>query len=147
MKSPGTVNFTLAEFVATSHQIRNELPESLYPAAQRTLEMLQRVRNLIGQPLIITSGYRCPALNTVVGGVTSSDHMDAEAADVISPAFGTPLQLAQVIESKIDSLGIGQLIYEITPRTSWVHLSIRLNKRNRIITANNGRYFQGVRAK
>jgi uncharacterized protein YcbK (DUF882 family) len=47
------------------------------------VQVLQRARNHVGRPLIIVSGFRCPAGNAKVGGIRKSRHLLADAADVI----------------------------------------------------------------
>jgi uncharacterized protein YcbK (DUF882 family) len=39
------------------------------------LEMLDEVREIVGEPIIITSGFRTPAHNESAGGVESSSHL------------------------------------------------------------------------
>jgi zinc D-Ala-D-Ala carboxypeptidase len=133
-------NFTLAEFVATQHRrIDNTLPTALVPQATGTLAMLERIRAALSEiaghdvPLIISSGYRCPALNAAVGGSASSDHLKALAADWIAPAFGTPHTVCKALAPRIDALGIGQVIHEFG---RWVHTSSRMPAlaKNRVIT-------------
>ena len=43
---------------------------------------LQQLRDRIGKPISITSGYRCPAHNRAVGGATQSQHLTGKAADI-----------------------------------------------------------------
>lgn len=43
--------------------------------------MLQRIREHFGRPIIISSGYRCVAHNTKVGGASRSFHISGMAAD------------------------------------------------------------------
>lgn len=43
---------------------------------------LEELRARIGRPLIVNSGYRCPAHNATVGGHGESLHMSGRAADV-----------------------------------------------------------------
>lgn len=49
-----------------------------------TLNVLQPLRDGLGMPVIISSGYRCPQLNAdpAVGGAPSSQHVKGEAADI-----------------------------------------------------------------
>lgn len=42
---------------------------------------LQPVRDLLGHPIRISSGYRCPDVNRLVGGSQTSQHVRGEAAD------------------------------------------------------------------
>lgn len=125
-----TPHFTLAEFcrsdVAARKRIDNTLPPELMPAALRTLEMLERIRaHLSGVarrdvPIIISSGYRCPALNRAIGSSSTSDHPWAAAADWTAPSFGTPKAVCDALAPMIGHLGIGQLIYEWA---QWIHTS------------------------
>lgn len=47
------------------------------------LEGLQRMRDMIGKPIRITSGYRCYEHNVAVDGAENSMHMWGKAADVV----------------------------------------------------------------
>jgi hypothetical protein len=143
-------HFTLEEFVATEHRgIDNALPPNLLQVAKDTCAMLERIRTFLSQkagrdiPIVVTSGYRCPALNSVVGSRPTSDHPKAMAADWIAPAFGDPFKLAATLAPAVDDLGIGQLIYEFG---SWVHTSTRKPDKlvNRIISIGKAGTFVGV---
>lgn len=46
------------------------------------MDTLQRLRDLLGKPLLITSAYRSPAHNKRVGGAKRSKHLEAIAFDV-----------------------------------------------------------------
>jgi hypothetical protein len=143
-----TDNFYLSEFTKSETAdrlgINNTPPEYAINNLRRVAELLQVLRNKIGKPIIINSGYRSPELNARIGGAQNSDHMRGEAADIICPAFGTPQELARfILASKVP---FGQLIWEGT----WVHLSIREPDKafNKVLTAKfvNGRatYTQGI---
>ena len=135
-----TQHFTLAELTKSSTAERLELdntpPPEVLPALTRTAEMLERIRSTLGVRVTVTSGYRAWAVNKAVGGVTTSDHAQGRAADIVAPRYGTPLQIARALAPLVDVLGIGQLIYERFGSTSWVHVSTRVpDKRvNRVIT-------------
>ena len=45
-------------------------------------EVLQPLRDYVGAPVVINSGYRCPKLNEAVGGVKTSQHCSGEACDI-----------------------------------------------------------------
>lgn len=140
-------HFTLAEFTASgmakARGIDNTLPPELLPNARATAEMLERIREVLAAragytvPLLLSSGYRCPALNLAVGSSSTSDHPRAQAADWSASSFGTPLQICRVLAPLVIVLGIGQLIYECpSPGRRWVHTSTRLPEKqvNRVIT-------------
>ena len=46
------------------------------------LEKLIKIREDLGRPMIITSGYRHPAHNSAIGGVKDSPHVYGKAVDV-----------------------------------------------------------------
>lgn len=103
----------------------------------RTARMLENVRaHLGGVGITITSGYRGPALNKAVGGATSSDHSQGLAADIVAPSFGTPYEIAKALAPHIDVRGIDQVIYEVSRKSHWVHISARVPDRvvNLVIT-------------
>lgn len=57
------------------------MPSKLDGNLLRLAQRLQRLRNVLGQPITIHSGYRSPAHNRAVDGVPNSRHLTAEAAD------------------------------------------------------------------
>lgn len=81
-----TTNFTLEEFensvTANKYKINNKIPNDLMTNVLQLAQLLQKVRDEFGQAIIVNSGYRCPALNTKVGGAKNSDHKYAAAADI-----------------------------------------------------------------
>ena len=135
-----TQHFTLAELTAstTAQRLRldNTPPPELVPRLVRTAEMLERIRATLGVPVIVTSGYRAPAVNRAVGGVTSSDHMQGHAADIVAPGYGTATQIARTLAPLVSTLGIGQLALEGVKGKQWVHVSTRVPDKpaNRVIT-------------
>ena len=116
-------HFSLAELTtsetAARRGIDNTPPPSALANLVRLAGALETIRALIGQPIIVTSGYRSPIVNELVNGATDSAHISGRAADIIAPAFGSPLQLARAIEAA--GLPLDQIIYEFG---RWVHVSI-----------------------
>ena len=135
-----TNHFTLAELTNSSTAQRlglsNAAPPEIVPRLVRTAEMLERIRATLGVPVIVTSGYRAPAVNRAVGGVTSSDHMQGHAADIVAPRYGTATQIARTLAPLVSVLGIGQIILEGVKGKQWVHVSTRVPDKpaNRVIT-------------
>ena len=56
-------------------------------ADPRLLSLLERIREILGVPVVINSGYRCPAHNKRVGGVDNSYHTQGLAADIRCPSM------------------------------------------------------------
>ena len=133
-------HFTLQELTASSTATRlrldNTPPPELLPRLVLVAEMLERIRSTLQAPVIVTSGYRGRAVNAAVGGVTSSDHTQGHAADIVAPGYGTPYQIAKTLAPLVSVLGIGQLILEGIGGKQWVHVSTRVPEKtaNRVIT-------------
>ena len=82
-----TKHFTLEEFTRSStakaRGIDNTVPDKLIPALRNLCErVLEPLREQVREPVIISSGYRSPALNRAVGGSNTSQHMKGEACDI-----------------------------------------------------------------
>ena len=82
-----TKHFTLEEFTRSStakaRGIDNTVPEKLIPALRNLcVTVLEPLREQAKEPVKISSGYRCPELNRVVGGKNTSQHMKGEACDI-----------------------------------------------------------------
>ena len=126
-------HFTLAEFIesatAKKNGIANIPPESVDKFAAEFCErILEPIRDQFG-PVAITSGYRCPALNSLVGGVADSDHQWTE--DRIAADFQTPeADLGKVFDwIRLDSgLPFDQVIREHGSGSGGdcIHISYRL---------------------
>ncbi|MGE0497043.1 MAG: D-Ala-D-Ala carboxypeptidase family metallohydrolase [Ramlibacter sp.] len=135
-----TAHFTLAELTASAKArqlgLDNTPAPELLPRLILLAELLERIRATLGVPVTVTSGYRCPRLNTAVGGVTSSDHTQGHAADIVAPGYGTPHAVATLLAPLVSTLGIGQLILEGIKGKQWVHVSTHTPERaaNRVIT-------------
>ena len=77
-------NFTLEEMVATSHKGLQDTPtlEVVQNLQKLCVLVLQPLRDTIGAPVYINSGYRSKRLNARVGGVPNSRHLQGRAADI-----------------------------------------------------------------
>ena len=133
-------HFTLAELIASNKAaalgIDNTPAPELLPRLVLCAEMLERIRSTLGVRITVTSGYRCQPLNRAVGGVTSSDHTQGHAADIVAPGYGSPYEIAKALAPLVSVLGIGQLILEGIGGKRWVHVSTHVPEKisNRVIT-------------
>lgn len=107
-------NFTVAEF-ASKDGSRAVIINPALP------EYLQKARDHFGKPLIITSGYRTTAHNIKVGGVSNSQHVFGNAADVYIPGVPVLELYDYLCEISGNSCGIG--IYD-----TFVHFDVRTTK-------------------
>lgn len=93
--------------------------ESVENIHRLCVTVLEPARKLLGKPICITSGFRCPALNTKVNGKPNSQHMKGLAADI---------QCSGSLETLFDILAINpnidQLLFEDNGKRKWIHVSI-----------------------
>lgn len=126
-----TEHFTLDEFTRSSTasrlKIDNSVPDELIPNVQLTATKLELVRAALGKPIIITSGYRCPALNARVGGVSTSAHTKGLAVD-FRCAYGTPRQICQ----RLIDAGV-QFDKMIQEHDQWVHIGFSPTHNRQIV--------------
>jgi hypothetical protein len=134
-------NFTLDELIysstaKTQHIINAPGTGEVCNLCALVHHVLQPLRDAMGEAVKIGSGYRCPQLNKVVGGVRSSQHMNGEAADLcIDGDFLKGKRWFQWIKDHCD---FDQLIWEHNAKGSyWVHVSYRADGRNRKQVINN----------
>lgn len=146
-----SANFALGEMIrsqtAARKGIRN-VPGQSEVAALRLLceKVLQPVRDHYDRPVIVTSGYRSPRLNTSIGGSASSQHCKGEAADFTVSGVSN-IEVCRWIER---NLNYDQLIYEFGER-GWIHCSYSAHRmRNMELSAKRiggrTRYLPGLRA-
>ena len=75
--------FSLREMTRTSTGIANVPSDDAYANLGRLVStLLDPLRNDLGQPVRVTSGYRSPEVNAAVGGSRTSRHMLGLAADI-----------------------------------------------------------------
>jgi hypothetical protein len=124
-------NFYLDEFtasnVAEKQGIKNAPDdEAIENLTALCVHVLQPVRNSVGKPICISSGYRSTKLNEAVGGVPASQHVKGEAADIYCSGMR-----ARDLFALIQKLGIAfdQLI--LYP--SMVHVSFSEGKNRGMI--------------
>ena len=122
-------NFTLEELIRSNTAERmgiDNVPKDekvVENLRSLCLEVLQPLRDYVGAPVHINSGYRCPELNMAVGGVKNSQHCRGEAADIriVSPKQGR--EWAAWIE---DNCRFDQMLLERNKNGAvWLHVSCK----------------------
>lgn len=112
-------HFNLSEFfrssTAAENGIKNEPSIDERATIVRNINLLvdnvlDPVRDMVDAPIIITSGYRSPQVNRLVGGVDNSQHMSGCAADFHVMGF-TPSMMLGVFFYILNRLKYDQLIY------------------------------------
>jgi zinc D-Ala-D-Ala carboxypeptidase len=120
-----TSSFTLKELVHSTTAIRNGINNNAPPEVVRNLtylcqHVLEPLREHMGCPIKVSSGYRSPELNKLVKGSKSSQHMEGKAADLV--VHGRNQEMFMFI---LQYLPFDQLIWEFGTdgEPDWVHVS------------------------
>lgn len=97
------------------------------------ISTLQAIRDDFEAPIKITSGYRCPAHNKAVGGVSNSAHCRGIACD-IKPASGhlsnnPQMDLDRLLKSVHNVMGdTGGIGHYPRRNGGWIHIDVRAKK-------------------
>lgn len=115
-----STHFTLDELTHTDHrEIDNTPTQTEIDNLQRLANFLEEVKTALGgKPVMISSGFRCKALNDAVGSKDSSQHRIGAACDFRVPGM-TPDEVVRAIIAS--DLGFDQVIREFD---RWTHISV-----------------------
>lgn len=111
-------NFTSNEFQCPCKKCVDQFID------QKLIDKLQKVRDIYGKSVTVTSGYRCPEHNAAVGGKVGSAHMSGLAVD-ISPSLLTLDELDDLYEicyNEFDNIGDGR-------SKKFIHVDVREPKK------------------
>lgn len=119
-------HFTLAEMVASGEAIRRGIDNTPTDAVVTNLEalcqnVLEPLRRHVGC-VRVSSGYRSPELNKVVGGAANSQHLRGEAADLHCSSLD---QARRWFDFIVQHLDFDQLLLErrLSNGCCWLHVS------------------------
>ena len=120
--------FELSEFIASSEAKKRGIDntpsfEVVDHLSELCGKILDPLRASYGKPITVTSGYRCPKLNQVVGGVATSAHKTGYGADLqtrdLDGFMKFLVEWLRATKTKFD-----QVLFEKKGKTRWVHVSL-----------------------
>ena len=120
--------FSINELTSSATALREGIDNRPSKCAYHLLhvlvdQLLDPIREAWGEPIVVSSGYRCKQLNALVGGVKNSHHILGCAADIIAGNRADHRKLFKMIQ-KMQQEGrikFTQLIWEGNGR--WIHVS------------------------
>lgn len=137
--------FTWEEFehsdTAKRLGIDNSIPIELAPAARALVKhTLDPFRKLLRAPLRLSSGFRCPELNSAIGGAPNSQHKRGEAVDCFT-SLSSQEAVQKLVRSRIP---FDQAIWYDRERGGHMHISYSSthNRRQVLHATKGGGYVQ-----
>jgi zinc D-Ala-D-Ala carboxypeptidase len=131
-----TEHFTLESMLRSQTATRCGYTEQFTPSAEITenlqelcVHILEPLRISLGKPVYVSSGWRCPRLNTRKKGAKNSQHLLGQAADIEVEGM-TNAEIITTIK-KLE-LPFDQLIEEFH---QWIHVSYGPRNRRELLTA------------
>ena len=128
-------HFTLGEMCKTSVKYKNVPNEVQVENLKRLCSWLEMLRSEWNRrygegndPIIINSGFRSEAVNNVIGGVATSNHLTGCAADIRVAGMEQLIRYATILldvsnQSRED---FDELLLEYSPRGGyWLHFAVR----------------------
>lgn len=121
-------HFTLEELTRSATASANKIANIPSQAEKDWLQylcvnVLEPLRQHMKRPISISSGYRCPKLNTLVGGVAKSQHQYGQAADIriLNKEDGDKI-FAYLKSNKF----VSKALYERSKSTGarWIHVAV-----------------------
>jgi uncharacterized protein YcbK (DUF882 family) len=127
-------HFKLEELCKTKTGIENVPNEAQVENLKRLCRWLEQLRrrwnNLYGEgddPIIINSGFRSPAVNKAVGGVSTSNHLTGCAVDIRCIGMEQALRYAAILLdiSDLNREDYDELLIEQKRNVIWIHFAVR----------------------
>lgn len=121
-------NFSLQELTVSELAARNgwDNSPSEYELEnlKRLAQMLEKVRALLGKPIIINSAFRSKQVNDAVGSRDSSQHRIGCAADIRVPSMNPDQVCRTIIASNIEYDQIIREFWDPEKGGGWTHISV-----------------------
>jgi D-alanyl-D-alanine dipeptidase len=123
-----TEHFSMKELTQSQTAIKNgipNIPKDPQVVANLTLlceKVLEPLREGMKCPIRISSGYRSPELNKLIGGAKASQHNIGEAVDI-----DLDEKNAELFSYIVNNLDFDQIIWEFgdDKNPDWVHVSYK----------------------
>ena len=132
-------HLTLKEVIKSDTAVRNGISnmpndEQLENLKLVATEIFQRVRDFFGVPIKVSSGFRSEALNKLIKGSKTSDHMKGCALDLDVDGY-TYITNVAIFNYIKDNLDFKQLIWEFgdDENPDWVHVAYQKGKNDKEI--------------
>ena len=122
-------HFTLGEFTRSKYpEVYNIPSHEAIANLKRLCVWLEVLRNKVGHPIVINSGYRSPQLNRKVGGAANSNHLTGCAVDIRTSGYEQAICYAAILinYAKESAQEFDELLIEKNRYGAiWLHFAVR----------------------
>ena len=119
--------FTIKELsyskTAEEKNINNSPDINIQKHLEELIKFLNPLREAWGEPILVSSGFRCPELNKAVNGSETSAHLIGYAVDLV-PANGQMDAFKKFIVDYMKIRMFDQCIIEKSGKTEWIHIGL-----------------------
>ena len=134
-------HFVLGEFTRSKYpEVYNIPSHEAIANMKRLCVWLEVLRNKVGHPIVINSGYRSPQLNRKVGGAANSNHLTGCAVDIRTSGYEQAICYAAILinYAKESTQEFDELLIEKNRYGAvWVHFAVRpKDSRHKILFIN-----------
>ena len=121
--------FRLSELTYSETAYKNKIDNTPNAEEREHLEELMEFidgfRAYWGGPLLVSSGFRCEALNELVGGAKNSGHRYGWAVDFV-PANNKKMECYEKFQEYLKDKNFDELLLERNSRGKiWLHFSLK----------------------
>ncbi len=122
-------HFVLGEFTRSKYpEVYNIPSHEAIANMKRLCVWLEVLRNKVGHPIVINSGYRSPQLNRKVGGAANSNHLMGCAVDIRTNGMEQAIEYAAILiaYAKESAQDYDELLIEKNRYGAiWLHFAVR----------------------
>lgn len=90
-----------------------------------TAIVMDKIRDHFGSPIMVTSGYRNPWYNKLIGGASNSSHLYGMGCDFVVLSGKGIINCDLVREQLKPLMSIYEFSMEDLPGSNWVHIQTR----------------------
>jgi hypothetical protein len=144
LKGPISNWFTWEEavgsMVATRKGLDNTPDADVQATILQTAQAADRLRDLLGSPVLVSSWYRSPKVNAAVGGAPQSAHMKGSAIDLTCPVFGSPAKIIEELSRSGIPFRKAIIEFPSSPTGGWAHVDFDGESRQVLVTHDGKTY-------
>ena len=128
MKTYFTIKELTYSKTAEEKNINNSPDINIQKHLEELIKFLNPLREAWGEPILVSSGFRCPELNKAVNGSETSAHLMGYAVDLVPKDMKDWNDFITFLKDYLKDKLFDQFIIETSGSFKWAHLGLYNNK-------------------